>query len=345
MDNNLNYHKQDNTTEPELELLVQKRVVEQPVPVWAKMLKWAALCLLIAVAAAAVVVSVLYNRFVFGENGRWVIDLTGRETVEQEQLDWLAEKFPDAEVRYDIDLGGLRVENTVTSLTLTDRQGVTADGLLAAAEQLPGLKTINLVGLSVSTEQYDAIRLAWPDAVVTWTVPVAGGLSPDTVEMNLDDMETLRQIAGAKKYLPKLARIYMNGDALSPAEVRELAAQSGSYGFQVIWNVTVAGQTLPYDTTSLTLSGSHITDLTELYSLPMLAQLTLDGIGTGDLSPLVSITTLEGITVRNMNVDGIEVLGQMHWLGAFYSKNTNLTYGQLNALQRQLPECIIMMIE
>lgn len=331
--------------ELEAELLVQKRTLEKEQSVGVKIIKWAALGLLIVIAAAAVTVSVLYNRFVFGENGRWIVDLTGRESVEQGELDWLARNFPDAEVRYDVDLGGLRVENTVTSLVLTDLQGVTAEDLLAESDRLPGLKTLNLTGLSVSIEQYERLRLAWPEAAISWTVPVAGGLSPDTVEMNLDDMNTLREIAAAKKYLPKLARIYMNGAALSDSEIRELAAQSDSYGFEVIWNVTVAGQQLPYDTTSLTLTGSHITDLTELYRLPLLAELTLDGIGTGDLSPLVSITTLEGITVRNMQVDGIGMLGQMDWLGAFYAKNTNITYAQLYELQRQLPECIVMMIE
>jgi len=338
--------RKDNLLPEREDIYVQKRVIEDvSSPVWVRIVKWTALGLVILLAAAAVVLSVLYNRFVTAEDGHWVIDLTGRQNVEQEHIDWLTERFPDAELHYEVDLGGLKVPNTAAAITLTDQQGVSADALIAAADRLTALNTINLTGLTVTTEQYDRLRLAYPGAAITWMVPVAGGLSPDVIEMNLDDMDTLRQIAEAKKYLPKLTRIYMDGQNLSSEEVRELAAGAGSYGFEVIWNVTVMGQTMPYDTTSLTLTGPGVTDLTELYRLPMLAELTLDNIGTGDLSPLVSITTLEGLTVRNMNVNGIDVLGQMDWLGAFYAKNTNLTYGQLNALQRQLPECIVMMIE
>jgi|GEM_PF-1981916 len=310
----------------------------------AKIIKGAVLGLVIILAALAVSASVIYSRYVTVEDGQRIIDLTSRE-VSSGDAERLRERFPDAQVLYNVDIGGLLVRNDETSLTLTDGQGVTADGLIAAAAELPCITQLNLLGLTVSIEQYEALCAAFPRAKIEWVIPVAGGLSPDVIGLQVKDMDTLRQVLGALKYMPGLTRIDLSGVYLTAADAEEILAAERTYGVEIIWSVIVAGEALPYNTTSLTLSGPGVTDLTELYRLPMLAELTLDGVSVTDLSPLVSITTLESITLRNMSVEGIDVLGNMHWLGSFFVKNTNVTYAQLNALQRRLPECIIMRIE
>ncbi len=326
----------------ELQSMIEKENKKSPPAV--RLLKGSVLLVVIALAALAVYASVMYAKYVSVEDGVRVINLTGTE-VSSDDVERLREKFPDARILYEVDLGGIRVKNDITALTLTDAQNVSAERLIEAAEQLPDITTLNLTGLTVSIEQYEALRQAYPGAQVLWTVPVAGGLSPDVIALQIKDVETMRQVLGAIKYLPQLTRLDMGGVTLSAADAAEISAAESTYGLEIIWSVMVAGEALPYNTTSLTLSGSGITDLTELYRLPMLAEVTLDGVGVTDLSPLTAITTLESITLRNMNVDGIEVLGGMHWLGSFFVKNTNVGYAQLNALQRQLPECIIMMIE
>lgn len=326
----------------ELQSMIENENRKSPPAV--KLLKGAVLAVVIALAALAVYASVMYAKYVSVEDGVRVIDLTG-ESVSSGDVVRLRERFPDSRILYDVDLGGVRVRNDVTSLTLTDSQQVSADTLIAAAEQLPAVTALNLSGLTVSIEQYEALRQAYPRAQVQWTVPVAGGLAPDVIALQIKDMDTLRQVLAAKDYLPRLAQLDMSGVQLSAADAAEVAAAESSYGLEIIWSVFVAGRALPYNTTSLTLSGGEITDLTELYRLPMLAEVTLDGVGVSDLSPLSSITTLESITLRNMSVDSIEPLGNMYWLGSFFVKNTNVSYAQLNALQRRLPECIIMMIE
>ncbi len=311
----------------------------------AKILKWGALALVVALAAAAVITSVEYSRHVTTTQKGTVIDLTDKGELSRSEMDWLRKAFPDALIRYNVAIGDLIIACDETALTLTDGQGVSVQQLADAAEKLPWMSSLDLTGMSMSFEDYEQIRQSYPDARVQWTVPVLGGLSPDVTVLSVSDMASVRELAAAKKWLPALTRVDMTGTPLTNDELRELSVDAPFYGFDVDWTITVYGQICDYDTTSITLSGGHITDLSELHRLPSLSELTLDGVSVTDLSPLTSITTLQSITLKNMEVDGIGVLGNMYWLGSFFVKNTNVSWDQLNALQSSLPECIVMMIE
>lgn len=327
---------------PGLEQEIQQQ--EKKTPVGITVLKWSVLAIIILLAAAAVSASVQYSRYVTTTQKGTVVDLTKTDEVSPETMEWLRKAFPDALIRYNVDLDGLLVACDETSLILSDEQGVSAQCLIEAAEELPRMSSLDLSGMSLTIEEYQQLRESYPDAQIKWTVPVLGGLSPDVTVMSVRDMASLRELVAAKEWLPALTRVDMTGTPLTTEELRELRAEAPFYGFDVDWNITVYGQIYDYDTTSVTLSGAHITDLTELYRLSGLSELTLDGVSVSDLSPLLSITTLESITLKNMEVDGIGVLGNMYWLGSFFVKNTNVSQDQLNDLQRSLPECIIMKI-
>lgn len=317
----------------------------------AKAIKWIALSVIILLAAAMVTASVLYTRFVSVEEGVWIIDLTDLEGMEQEDVDRLRERFPDAVVRRSVDLGGMQVDNDITSLTLNDSQGVSADRLIEAAEELTAVRALNLTGLSVSYEQYERLREVYPEAEIKWTVPVTafGGLATNTVMVRPESLAALREVVAAVDYLPLLTDISMTDAQLADselAEVKVLAEQLAAKGIEVTWGIRVAGENYPHNTTEVRFTGAcDAAALAELSRLPYLESLTLDNITTGDLSPVTSITTLESLTVCNMNIDDVMVLAGMDWLGAFYVKNTNVTQAQLNRLQDELPECIIMMLE
>lgn len=304
------------------------------------------LTVVIVLAAVMVMACVLYTKYVSSEDGEWVIDMTGEE-VASEDIRWLSERLPDARIIYSVDLGGMQVENDVTALTLSDQQDVSVDRLIEAAAELPGIVSLNLTALSITPEQHDRLCAVYPEAEILWLVPVNGQrLGPETAELALSSMAELRGVLEIRAYLPKLRRIDMTGAVLTPGEQQELMECIAAHGdIDIPWSVTVAGKNYPWDTTSVRLTGVHITDLSELYRLPLLNELTLDGIGTGDLSPIVSISTLESLTVCNMNVDDVMVLTDMYWLGAFYVKNTNVTQAQLNRLQDELPQCIMMKFE
>ncbi len=317
----------------------------------AKIIKWSVLALVILLASSMVAVSVLYTRFVSVEDGQWIIDLSEVENVDRREIERIEQRFPDAVVLSKVDLGGMKVDNTIDRLTITDSQGVAAERLVEAAEELPCLKLLNLTGLSVSTEQYEQLREAYPDAQIQWVVPVLKpeGLSTDTARLELSSMSELHEIMAVLHYLPKLSYISIVGVPLNDAEhieVKQLSEQLSARNILLEWGITVAGQSYDRNTSDIRFAGNYDAgDLAELCRLPCLASLTLDGIQTGDLSPLTSITTLESITICNMNVDDIMVLAQMDWLGAVYVKNTNVGWTQLNRLQDELPECIMMVLE
>ncbi|MBE6758930.1 MAG: hypothetical protein E7554_02430 [Ruminococcaceae bacterium] len=307
-----------------------------------KIIRWVVLGIVVLLAAAAVSASVQYARYVTTTEKGTVVDLTGVEEISESKMDLVRKLFPDALILYNVDLGGLSIPCNQTDLTITDAQGVSAQRLIEAASELPWVSSLNLTGLSVSCEEYEQLRQAYPYAKIQWTVPVLGGLSPDVTVLSANDMASVRELAAAKKWLPALTRVDLTGAVLTDDELRELSVDAPFYGFDVDWSITIYGQQFDYDTTSVRLSGAHITDLSQLSRLPALSELTLDGVSVTDLSPLTSFTMLESITLKNMEVDGIGVLGNMYWLGSFFVDNTNVSRGELNELQRSLPECIIM---
>lgn len=329
---------------------IESKLQEKPQSKGVKIAKWIALCLVLALAAATVAASVLYTRYVSVEEGVWLIDLTGTDAG-NEEAERLKELFPEAQIRLSVDIGGTSVDNDITRLVATKGQDISIDRLIEEAGWLTRLGMIDLTGVEVSFEQYDRLREAYPEAEIKWIVPVAafGGLSPNTSAVRPADMGALREVVAALAYLPEMKSISMADAQLSEAdlaEVKVIAGQLSGRGIELAWGIRAAGQNFEHTTTEVRLSGNYgAADLAELSRLPALESLTLDSIQTGDLSPLTSITTLESLTVCNMRVDDIMVLAGMDWLGAFYVKNTNVSWEELYELQRELPECIVMILE
>ncbi len=323
---------------------------EKPQSKGVRIIKWVTLCLVLTLAAAAVAASVLYTRYVSVEEGVWLIDLTGTDAGDQE-AERLRKLFPDAEIRLSVDIGGTSVDSNITRLIATEGKKISVDRLIEEAGRLTRLSLIDLSSVDVSFEQYNRLREAYPEAEIKWIVPVQafGGLAPNTSAVRPADMAALREVTAALAYLPELESISMADVQLSDAdlaEVKIIANQLSGQGIELAWGIRAAGQNFDHTTTEVRLSGNYsAADLAELSRLPELESLTLDNIQTGDLSPLTGITTLESLTVCNMRVDDVMVLADMDWLGAFYVKNTNVSWGDLYELQRELPECIIMILE
>lgn len=314
-----------------------------------KILKGVILTVVIVLAAAMVAACILYTRYVSVENGRWVIELMYEEDGQQ-KAQWITEHFPDLGVRYSVDLGGIEVDSDEAVLTLTDEQGATAQRLIEAADQLPRVRWLNLTGLSVTTGQYEQLRAAYPEAEIRWMVPVNGlSVTPDITEMQVGSMEELNGLCAVLDYLPAFRHVDLAGVQLTDSqldEVSALAAQLDGRGIKLTWEIMVAGKFYEHTTTEVAFVGDYdADDLAELHRLPNLTSLILDNISTTDLTPVTTLTTLESLTVRNMHVDDVMVLADMYWLGSFFAVDTTIPQWQLDALQKHLPECIIMTIQ
>ena len=314
-----------------------------------KAAKGIVLAVVIVLAAAAVTACVLFTRLVSVENGRWLVDLTYEDNA-REKAEWVGRHFPDLDVRYPVSLGGMDVASDSAVLTLTDGQGVTAGKLIEAAGELTGVRFLNLTGLTLTTGEYLQLCAAYPEAEIRWMVPVNGiTIAPETAEVQLGSLEELRELCAVAEYLPQLKHIDLVGAELNDSQLAEVSAtaqQLAGQGIELTWEIMIAGRFYAHTTSEVAFVGDYdADDLAQLHRLPNLTSLVLDGLSITDLSPVTALTTLESLTVRNMSVDDVMVLADMHWLGSFYAVNTTIPQWQLDALQQRLPECIIMTIQ
>lgn len=107
-----------------------------------------------------------------------------------------------------VDLGGIEVAPDVTALNLTS--GYDLATLLAAAEQLTEVTSIELGETNLTGEEMAALQAAFPAAEIRYCVNLFGQtLMPDVDSLDLADMDPARsdELAAALPLLPNLTHI------------------------------------------------------------------------------------------------------------------------------------------
>lgn len=301
------------------------------------------LSVVILLAAAAVTTSVLYSRYCKLEDGAMVVNLSGCGYGD-ERINKLREKYPDVVFEWDVKIGNRTIVGDTTALELSDSDGASAEQLVAAAPALPQITSLKLSGMALSVDQYEAVRTAYPNAAVEWTVPTAGGIPHDADSASLSDMADFRELVGMLGYLPRMRRVDMTAAQITLEDSEYLANLCTVLQLDVIWTVSVFGQSMRSDTTTLELSGEGITDLSELRYLPRLSSVSISSIATGDLSPLCSVKSLIAIRVSDVAISDFSVLQSMTWLKSVVLHNTGVTRAQAAALENAVSGCIVMFV-
>ena len=125
-------------------------------------------------------------------------DLSGSDCYEA--IFAYAEAHPDVDVTYTVPLGDAVISSKASSATVSG--GVfSANSVTDALEKLPSLRSIDFVLTDLSCEDIDAIRLAYPQIELTYSVSVLGeGIKNDAKTLDLTSME----VADADEVLQKL---------------------------------------------------------------------------------------------------------------------------------------------
>ena len=93
----------------------------------------------------------------------------GTLSGEYEAMAELIRLLPDCEVTYTVDLGGVPVKSTDTSVVLSGAR-IGADGLIERLAWLPALETVDLCPLGMSDNDCISVLEAFPEKKVVWTV-------------------------------------------------------------------------------------------------------------------------------------------------------------------------------
>ena len=136
------------------------------------------------------------------------LDLTG-STLYREIYDYTL-RHPEVEVEYTLPLTseGRNIKNSATEITLTEPEAIAE--LAGYSLYLPGIKRITLMKSGFSSEDFEALKKAYPEAELLFHISDdLGEISPDTAELDFTGLapEETENAAGFLKLMPAVEKI------------------------------------------------------------------------------------------------------------------------------------------
>lgn len=152
------------------------------------------------------------------------LDLTGSTCYDQ-ILNYISD-HPNVEVVYEAPLGDLMLSNAETAVCLVD--GTYAlDNLTRQLRYLPGLKTLELPRVTLTSGELDTLQANYPDLDLRYTVELLGKeYDPAAAEADFEGLtsETMEKTVAAMAMLPDLTKVTLP-DNLTLKEVKSLMDQ------------------------------------------------------------------------------------------------------------------------
>ena len=196
------------------------------------------------------------------------IDLRGRE-ISAERLAELREKFPNAEILWDITIGGKTFAGDARDI-------ITEDFTAAEVSAFARLERLQSADVSACGDMaaIAALREALPNVRVFWNVSlVSETIDGDSTAVTVRTASA-EELRAALERLPSLASLTLTESTLTPAE--QLALRENFPAVDFVWNVTIASRRFPADTATLDFTDTPLTenDLAEIEAaLPLFPSL------------------------------------------------------------------------
>ena len=154
------------------------------------------------------------------------VDATACE--DQTVLELLKAAYPELNVTYFVDLGGIVYPPDTKELTL-DEGTYDYETLMQNLVHLPELSSLTFPNTTLTLAQLDEIKLMYPGIRLSYTVSFRGQeMDPAITEMNLSDLtpEEVEQVAKELAFFPQLQTVELMDDsgrsALSLLDVQTL---------------------------------------------------------------------------------------------------------------------------
>ena len=130
---------------------------------------------------------------------------------------------PDVEVTYTVSLGNTAVDAYAEEVSLTEGE-YDYDTLLENLQYLEKLRSLSLKHISISPQQLEALRQAYPDLELTYSVTLLGNeYDSDSTEIDLSFLtpDTVAEAARILPMLPKLQYVELM-DGSSPLSMEDV---------------------------------------------------------------------------------------------------------------------------
>ena len=179
----------------------------------------------------------------------------------------LQSAWPELEVDYLVDLGGMKYPPDVTELTLEEGT-YDYDTLMLNLVYLPQVTRVTLPNTTLTPEQIQEISLLYGGVRVEYTVSFRGAeTDPGVTELDLSDLtpEEVDQVASELRFFPNLETVeLMDGggnSALSLLDVQKL--QEAAPGTTFHYSFSFYGQTLSTTDTEVEYRYKYMKDSDE----------------------------------------------------------------------------------
>ena len=182
-------------------------------------------------------------------------------------LQALQAQYPQCDVRYQIVVGGQKLNYTATELSLENPD---IAELASVLPYLPELQTVTLTGKLPANEELHKLQVAYPNVRFVWHFQMFG-LDVSTLDYIIDfskiPMESTQEVEAALPYFYNLERVIMCDCGISNEEMDALGKRNPDIRF--VWTVSIGPKVrlrtdatyfMPYQY-GANLNDSHVANL------------------------------------------------------------------------------------
>ncbi len=196
-------------------------------------------------------------------------------------LQQLQQRHPDCHIIYSVTVGDREWDCRETALTL---ENADAAELTEKLPYLPLVERILLTGELPPMAELIALQEAYPLIHIGWETALGGAsLSSEVTSLDLrgTTLESAQQVEQALQYYPALTYADMRGCGLSDQEMMALA--DGYPAITFLWNMQIAGVSIPTDAAEIDISGKFVEDISQVEAVlpyfPNLKKVVMCGCG------------------------------------------------------------------
>ena len=195
--------------------------------------------------AAVKTLTIVVTAETIGDLDRYVnlqeVDLSG-STCYDAILAYIA-SHPGVKVTYTVDLGGTKVKNTTTQLTLEVGK-FTYSTTLANLKYLPALKYVALPSTDLSSSQLTTLKTTYKSIIISYTIPTQGSeLNSTVTSVDLSNLTPAQVDAAAAQLntLPNIVWVELTAadgsNKLAIADVKKLQSACPNVTFHYSFNL------------------------------------------------------------------------------------------------------------
>lgn len=233
-------------------------------------------------------------------------------------LQALQAQYPQYDVRYQIVVGGQKLNYTATELSLANPNLAELEAVLP---YLPQLTTVTLTGNLPANEEIHKLQVAYPNICFIWSFQLFGVevTTQDTlVDLSNIPMDSTHGVEAALPYFNNLERVVMCDCGISNEEMDALGKRNPNIRF--VWTVSIgpnvrlrtdATYFMPYqykahlndshtenlkyciDLICIDLGHMDVSDVSFLRYMPHMKYLLIAISPVSDISPLAGLQELE----------------------------------------------------